>query len=185
MIYVVRHGKTDWNKEHKTMGRIDIPLNEEGRKQAYITSEKIGDANIDLIICSPLERAKETARIINTERKLPMLFDDRIMERSLGDLEGKSYTPDNDRLWDININTDEYNVETMEKFKERVYGFIEYLLHEYEDKDILVVTHGGVSALINCYFNGTLKQGPISDKFLGNCEVANYKTYKDYVLKIK
>lgn len=187
MIYVVRHGKTDWNKEHKTMGRIDIPLNEEGISQAYITNEKIGSCNIDLIICSPLERAKETARIINENRKLPIIYDDRIMERDMGDLQGKGYLSpeDNSRFWDINGNYDSDNVETMEQFKERVYGFIEYILHDYEDKDILLVTHGGVSALINCYFNGTLNQGPISDKFLGNCGVANYKTYKDYKLKTK
>ena len=169
------------------MGRCDIPLNAEGREQAYITSEKLGSCNIDIIICSPLERAKETARIINENRKLPIYLEDRIMERSMGDLEGKGYLSleENAKLWDINANYDLNNVETMERFKERIYGFIEYILHKYEDKDILLVTHGGVSALINCYFSGTLNQGPISNKFLGNCEVANYKTYKDYQLKIK
>ena len=41
MIYVVRHGETDWNKLHKVMGRVDIPLNETGKSQAKITSEKL------------------------------------------------------------------------------------------------------------------------------------------------
>lgn len=187
MIYIVRHGKTDFNTKKLTMGRIDAPLNDEGREEAIRISENLGSVNIDLIICSPLERAKETARIINSERKIPIKYDDRIMERDMGDLQGKSYLSkeDNDRLWDINGGYITDNVETMEQFKERVYHFIEELINKYEDKDVLVVTHGGVSALFNCYFKGTINQGPISDKFLKNCEVSSYKTYKDYQLKIK
>lgn len=187
MIYVVRHGKTDWNKEHKTMGREDIPLNDEGRKEAILTSSNLGSCNIDLIICSPLERTKETARILNSERKLPIIYDDRIMERDMGDLQGKGYLnpSDNARLWDINANYSDNNVESMERFKERVYGFIEDILIKYDDKDILLVTHGGVSALIKCYFNGTLNEGPISDKFLKNSELAIYKTWKDIKIKSK
>lgn len=182
MLYVVRHGKTDFNKQKLAMGRINKPLNEDGIKEAYITKENLGSCNIDLIICSPLERTRETASIINQDRKIPIIFDDRIMERDMGDLQGKPYLSpsDNARLWDINANYSDNNVETMEQFKERVYGFIEDILVKYEDKDILIVTHGGVSALINCYFNGTLKEGSISNKFLPNCGVDSYKCWKDY-----
>ena len=183
MIYIVRHGKTDWNTKKITVGRKDVPLNDEGIKQANVTSKLIDNYDIDLIICSPLKRAIETANIVNKNKKVDIIYDDRIIERNLGALEGKPYTTDNDRLWDININTSDFNIESMVEFKERVYSFIDELVKQYKDKNVLLVTHGGVSALINCYFNDSLYAGAISDKFLGNCCIASYDTKSHTLIK--
>ena len=49
MIYVVRHGQTDWNLEGKTQGRTDIELNEVGIEQAKQTKKELKNINIDLI----------------------------------------------------------------------------------------------------------------------------------------
>lgn len=185
MIYVVRHGQTDWNNKKITMGRKDIPLNDNGIKQARITKELINECDIDLIICSPLTRAKQTADIVNEDIMVDLIFDDRIVERGLGNLEGASYTSDNDKIWDININTADYEIETMVEFKERVYNFIDEITTQYQDKNILLVTHGGVTALINCYFNENLYDGPISNKFLSNCSMASYDNKKITLKKSK
>ena len=182
MLYVIRHGQTDWNNKKITMGRKDIPLNEEGIRQANVTRKIVDNYNIDLIICSPLERAKQTAEIVNKNKNIDIQFDERIIERCLGELEGKQYTSDNNDIWDININTDNYRIECMSDFKERVYEFIDEVLKQYQDKDVLLVTHGGVSALINCYFNDNLYDGSISNKFLSNCSIASYES-KGYSLK--
>ena len=176
MIYVVRHGHTDWNNEKITMGKKDIPLNMAGIEEAYKTSKLLENIDIDLIICSPLIRSKQTANIINKNRNIEIVYDERIMERSLGNLEGKPYTNDNSRIWDININASDNNIEPMENFKTRVFDFLEKIKKQYNDKNILLITHGGVSALINCYFNDSLYDGPLSNKFLNNCEVACYDT---------
>ena len=179
MIYVIRHGQTDWNKNKITMGRCDIPLNGEGIRQAYFSKELINNYDIDFIICSPLTRARQTADIVNIDRNVKILYDKRITERFLGDLEGNAYPNDNNDIWDININSNKYCVEPMVNFKNRIYGFIEYIMNEYPDKNILVVTHGGVSALFNCYFNDTLYNGTMSDKFLKNCSIAQYSNEKE------
>lgn len=176
MLYVVRHGKTGFNETKRTMGRMDIPLSGIGEQEAEVLKEKLEEDDIDLIISSPLIRAKETAMIINKSKNVELKFDERITERFLGFLEGRNYTQDNNEIWDINVNTKEYNVETMSDFKDRVYNFLDETLEEYKDKNVLLVTHGGVSALINCYFNNTLFDGSISDKFLENGEVASYET---------
>ena len=63
-IFLTRHGQTDWNVIERLQGQTDIELNDEGRQQAEETGELIKDENIDLIITSPLKRAKETAEII-------------------------------------------------------------------------------------------------------------------------
>ena len=86
MIYLTRHGQTDWNVQKKVMGRCDEPLNEKGREQAKQTKELLSDINFDLIICSPLLRAKETAQIINQDRNIKIEYDDRIIERDFGEL---------------------------------------------------------------------------------------------------
>lgn len=66
-LLVTRHGQTDWNVQKKVMGRCDEPLNEKGFEQAEETRKKLLDENIDLIICSPLKRAKQTAEVINKD----------------------------------------------------------------------------------------------------------------------
>lgn len=180
MIYVVRHGHTDWNNKKITMGRKDIPLNKLGIEEAYNTSKLLEGINFDLIICSPLVRARQTADIINKSRNNQIIFDERIVERDMGNLEGKPYTKDNSQIWDININTNSNNIETMEKFKNRVYGFLIEVENTYSDKNILLITHGGVSALINCYFNDNLYEGTISNKFLKNCDYACYSCTTDF-----
>ena len=69
MIYVVRHGQTDWNLEGRFQGRIDIPLNEKGKSQAKKTKEKLEGIKFDKVFSSPLKRALETAKIITEKKK--------------------------------------------------------------------------------------------------------------------
>ena len=64
-IYVLRHGQTSWNVDRKIQGKQDTELNEVGIKQAYEAKKKFNTLNIDLIMCSPLKRTKQTAQIIN------------------------------------------------------------------------------------------------------------------------
>ncbi|MBQ1538156.1 MAG: histidine phosphatase family protein, partial [Ruminococcus sp.] len=64
MLYIMRHGKTDWNSQHKLQGRTDVPLNEEGRKMAQRAAEEYRGVHFDVCYCSPLSRARETAEIL-------------------------------------------------------------------------------------------------------------------------
>lgn len=74
-IYFVRHGQTEWNLKKRIQGRADKPLNEQGKQQAIETRQNLISKDIDLIICSPLLRAVETAEIINKDRNIPILYD--------------------------------------------------------------------------------------------------------------
>ena len=92
MLYIMRHGKTDWNAKHKLQGRTDIPLNEEGIQMAEQAKEKYKDVNFDICYCSPLVRAKQTAEIVLEGRNIPIVYDDRLMEMCVGlSLTGKSW----------------------------------------------------------------------------------------------
>ncbi|MEW5785475.1 MAG: histidine phosphatase family protein [Bacillota bacterium] len=85
---LVRHGETDWNKQHLFRGRTDIPLNENGRRQARLTAALLRDLPVEAIYCSPLSRAAETAReiaaVFNREPEICLEFTDL----SFGEWEG-------------------------------------------------------------------------------------------------
>lgn len=181
MIFVTRHGQTNWNLEQKVMGRCDEPLNIKGIEQAYITKENLKDCDIDLIICSPLIRTKQTANIINKDRTINVIYDERIIERNFGELEGLHYDQyDNLTLWDYYKNKQYEKAECMKDFFERIYSFLDDIKNKYQDLNILLVTHGGVSVAINCYFNNNIPEGSLSNTglFLKNCEVATYSFEK-------
>ena len=64
MLYIMRHGQTDWNVRHKLQGSTDIPLNDRGRELAETTGRGMAEIPVDLCISSPLQRAVETSKII-------------------------------------------------------------------------------------------------------------------------
>ena len=151
-IYLTRHGQTDWNVAYLIQGRLDVPLNEEGKRQAEELALKLKDIPLDAIIVSPMKRAQDTAAIINRYHNLPIETDDRIVEQYYGQLEGKP------RKGDVYLN---HRQSLATRYPEgegyfdvvyRVYGF----LHELEEKrpnlNILVVAHGGMARVFNSYF---------------------------------
>lgn len=89
-LYIIRHGETSWNIRKRLQGQRDIMLNENGIRLARETAKGMKDVEIDLVISSPLLRAKETAGIIMDKRELPMITDRRLTEMSFGDWEGES-----------------------------------------------------------------------------------------------
>ncbi len=82
-IYYVRHGQTEWNKLNKIQGIVDMPLNEEGIKQAYKTKEIINNIEFDCAICSPLKRTRQTLDIILEGRSIPVIYDKRLIETKI------------------------------------------------------------------------------------------------------
>ena len=97
IAYFVRHGETDWNKQKRFQGREDIPLNESGVRQARELGESyFKDKKILAIFTSPLKRAVMTGEEISkacsksalTPGKIPVIVDNRLIERDLGDMSG-------------------------------------------------------------------------------------------------
>lgn len=154
-LIVVRHGQTDWNVEGKIQGRTDIPLNETGLKQAEDVGKKLKDVPIDVIICSPLTRTKQTAEGINKnrERQIPIQYDERLLEQYFGEDEGKNRS---EVLFRI-LEEKRENQETLQDVFNRVIPCIEEIIEKYEDKTVLIVTHGGAIVPIISYFNGIKK----------------------------
>lgn len=174
-ILMVRHGETDWNVQKKGKGKADIPLNENGIEQAKIVSQKLKEEKIDIIICSPLKRAKQTAEIINKEIHCPILYEEGISERDFGEFEGKQPTQfDCEAFWSYKKNMNYERAENIRNFFQRVYQTLDDVIRQYPEKNVLIVSHGGVSVPIYCYFNGVPDDDNLMDLGLHNCEVAKY-----------
>ena len=177
-IYFVRHGQTEWNVLKKVQGKADISLNKNGEIQALETAKMLEGKKIDLIISSPLKRARQTADLICQGRNIDIIIDKRIEERDFGEFEGLKTSQFNfNEFWSYKANVDYDNAENIRDFFKRVYGFIEDIVNKYSDKNILIVSHGGVSIPFNCYFNGLPNIECLLPLCLKNCEVATYKSF--------
>jgi probable phosphoglycerate mutase len=87
-LYLVRHGETEHSVRRIYSGRGDIPLTATGRAQARRAATLLGGAGIDLVVCSPLCRARVTAEAIARAADAPLRVDERLIEIDYGPLEG-------------------------------------------------------------------------------------------------
>ena len=174
-LYVVRHGETIWNVERKVQGITDIPLTDKGRREAKELQELISTLNIDVVISSPLERARETAKIL-VNNSLPINTDDRIKERDWGMNEGALIdTVDRWDCWDVILNTKVQNIECIQDFMDRVSNFIEEIKIRYKDKNVLIVTHSAVSRVIHYLLGIIPEDGNLSKINIPNLRIIEYK----------
>ena len=88
LLYVLRHGVTEWNRMRKVQGSVDIPLAPEGEELAKRTGEALKNVHFDLCFTSPLTRARQTAEYVLAGRDIPVIPDKRIQEIDFGELEG-------------------------------------------------------------------------------------------------
>lgn len=148
MIGLIRHGLTDWNMLGKIQGRSDIPLNDEGRRQADLLAERLLREPYawDFLISSKLSRAEETGRIIASRLNIPMLAPDvRLNERSYGEVEGLTLE-ERESKWGHDWNSRELGQEKDEEITARALAFMEDMGKTYPGKNMLVVSHGGFLA---------------------------------------
>lgn len=183
-LYVMRHGQTDWNVLRKIQGRTDIELNETGMKQAQKAKEEFSQYGIDLILSSPLKRAKKTAEIISEGTEIPILYEKQIVERNFGDFEGcdprkvEKFRKNNEGweyFWNYTVNSKEYHMESVVEICDRVWNFLDEIKEKYQEKNVLLVTHGGTAKVINAYFYGIDENGILKETGFQNCEIREYK----------
>ncbi len=174
-LYVIRHGLTNCNIEKKYNGKLDEDINETGILQAKKAQEIIRNLNIDLIICSPLLRTRHTCNIINVN-DVPVIFDNRIEERDCGIYTGKElgefYYTD---YWNYYSKNKVEGLESIQDLFKRIKNFLDEIKEKYKDKNILLVTHGGVARAVYFYFNELPKDGMIQEFGSSNCGITEYE----------
>jgi uncharacterized phosphatase len=140
-LYLVRHGETDWNRQHRIQGLTDIPLNETGREQARAAGRLLARRAWDGIVTSPLSRAMETASIIAAETGLgaPVPVP-ALVERNYGDGEGLDFAEINRRFPDRSTVPGQ---ESRDEVIARVVPALLALAASRPGESLIVVSHGG------------------------------------------
>lgn len=186
-IYVVRHGQTDYNINGLFQGRKDIPLNSVGIKQAEETAQKFKNIPVDIILVSPLTRAKETAKYISKVTGVKPIIEQDLIERNFGDMEGKPNREDCNikMLLDYEKNYNICNVEPIQSLFKRVSDCLDKIIDKYMGKNVVLVTHGGVAQAIDIYFHGFPESKDLQSIALKNCEVREYVPNERLIDKIK
>lgn len=152
-VYFIRHGQTVWNQQHRIAGVTDVELTQEGRRQAQAAAEELQNSGIriDEILCSPLSRAAETARILSEATGIPWRSEPRLREQDFGNWEGKA--PSDERF----ISEKQQFArrcgggESMLQVAQRVYGLLDELKRE-PDRTRLLVAHNGIARVVRSYF---------------------------------
>ena len=175
-LYVIRHGKTDWNDVKRLQGQTDIPLNEEGIRMAKEAAKRYAGTHFDICFCSPLIRAVSTAEILLDGRDVPIEYDDRLKEIAFGDYEGLEYPllPDDHPVRDAFRKPEDFvpakGGESISKLIARTDDFLRSRVYPLikEDKDVLIVGHGAMNSAITL----NVKHLPIEkfwDEGIENC----------------
>jgi broad specificity phosphatase PhoE len=87
-VYLIRHGETLWNREGRCQGVTDIPLTENGYRQAHAIAAVLSKEPLSLVLSSPLARARVTAEMIARTHGLPVETNSALQEWNQGTLEG-------------------------------------------------------------------------------------------------
>ncbi len=174
-IYSTRHGQTAYNKQEIILGTTDIDLDETGEKQAQELAEKINElGNIDLMIVSPMKRAMRTARAVSDKCGISMIVDERLREWDYGEYEGKSRFTEGFAENKINFGVRMgKSGESLLQLSHRVYAALDDIISRYRDKNVLIVSHGGICRVIETYFND-MTTDEFANWFMDNCGLIEY-----------
>ena len=136
-VLLVRHGETEWSRAGRHTGRTDLPLTEEGERQARAVGEALRGRDFALVLSSPLRRARETARLAGFE---PELRDD-LAEWDYGEYDGLTTPEIREQVPDWTIwRYGALGGESVAQLAERADRVVADLLGV--DGDVLVFSHG-------------------------------------------
>jgi len=139
ILGLLRHGQTDWNIDLRLQGSTDIPLNETGRNQARLAASVLNREDWDVIIASPLSRAKDTADIVALEFGMNVVVVPELIERSFGVAEGLDHAS-----WRKFYESHQHieGLESLEDLRTRTVQLLDLIANEYSGQRVLAVSHG-------------------------------------------
>ena len=149
-LIVIRHGETDWNREHRFQGQIDVPLNAAGRAQAERLARRLASESFDVVVASDLQRAHATAQAAAGARAIEV--DPLWREQAFGVAEGldaPTIAQQHPELWARWLCHDaDFALpgggESVRMFHERVLRGLQRVVQAHAGRRVTVFTHGGV-----------------------------------------
>lgn len=157
ILYLIRHGETDWNRERRIQGHSDVQLNTTGLEQANRLASYLSGERFNKIYSSDLKRAFDTAQRLSQTTGSPHEALQHLRERSYGELEGLTYDEVRKRMEAVGPEESVLGIETFSSIQERAFECLTGLARNHLNEKIVVVTHGG---FINSFLH-RISQGAI------------------------
>ena len=170
----IRHGETDWNRQQRFQGQIDVPLNEAGQRQARRLGERLATEPADQLFSSDLQRAQQTAAPLAVAWQATPALVPGLREQCFGVLEGLDVPAIKSRHPDLWTRWLEHRAdfalpggESLQQFHARVIGAVKALADVHPGRRLAVVTHGGVLDMLWRTAHGLALDG------LRTCDIPN------------
>jgi probable phosphoglycerate mutase len=145
---LLRHGATELSAERRFSGRHDIALTKEGIRQARLAARRLAAApGVDVIVTSPLQRARRTAEAVAEATGAPMIVDDDLAEADFGQWQGLSFAEANQRwpdelaAWLASPDAAPPGGESFAVVALRVLGAMDRLIKAHQHSSAVVVSH--------------------------------------------
>lgn len=154
-LILIRHGETDWNRELRFQGQVDVPLNATGHEQARRLARRLAGTPVQQLYQSDLQRTRETAEPVARQLVLTGVNEVALREQHFGRVDGmrvgdiQQQYPEDWASW-LTFN-EHYAIpggETTRQFHARVMEAVWRIVASHPQQTVLVVTHGGVLDMI-------------------------------------
>lgn len=155
-IYLVRHAKTDWNDKGIWQGNVDIPLHEEGFRQAERLAERFSSMSIQSIYTSPLKRSYQTAEVIAKRFSISPIKEPLLRECEISLWNGLTMKQTLEKYadlyheWSCNPKAQIQGVESLEKVQERMIEVFKNITHN-SSENVVVVSHAIAIRMLICW----------------------------------
>ena len=167
LLYYIRHGETDWNRELRFQGHIDVPLNDAGHEQARRLGLRMAGEAVQQLVSRALMRAQQTAAPAAQQLGLPVLTSVALREQNFGLAEGlraDEIQQRHPRAWEQWLEFRQDHAmpegESARQFHARIIGALAGLAAAHAGQTVLVVTHGGVLDMVWRSAHGIGLDGP-------------------------
>lgn len=166
-LTLIRHGETDFNRELRFQGQVDVPLNAVGHLQATRLAQRLAGLRFDSVVSSDLRRAVQTAETIGASLAMPPQLDRRLREQAFGVVDGLSVAQiqrEHPAAWAQWLAFDPTMAfaggEAMRDFSARVIDGLSNWAARHPDGRVLVVCHGGLLDVVYRHALGLGLAGP-------------------------
>lgn len=160
-LLLIRHGETDWNKEGRWHGQLDVPLNARGLEQAERITELLENQPVSAVYSSDLQRALSTARVLAEDKVAPLIPDHRLREIDQGKWQGlrvsdikELYAPEFHSHWRDSLDGGPPGGETARQVQRRALAVVREIVQRHPHETVAVVSHGFTIAMLRLRFMG-------------------------------
>lgn len=160
-IILIRHGQTEWNREERFRGRVDIDLDEVGFRQAKAAAEWVASWEVAAIYSSPLKRAMATAEAIAARLGLPVEMLEGLNDMHFGVWQGMPITEAEEKYPQMfdqwRYSPERLRIpegESLEDVQNRVVATLDDLVAKHQNETLALVTHRVVCKVLLCYLLG-------------------------------